>query len=112
MNEKWSIYYRGSFANWVGLFSKKAYKNKITNPIISRYIEVQEKLNNLIMEMNSIEKEAEAKFPLLNMLPMSNSQSDNDTVLEELVIYINAKGRAKDETTDEVMNILKELGCE
>jgi hypothetical protein len=90
MGEKWSLYYRGSFANWIGFFNKKPHKGKITNPLISRYLEIQEKLNDLISEMNLIEKEAEGKFPLLNVLPTNNG-SDNDTILDELVIYINAK---------------------
>lgn len=89
MNEKWSVYYRGSFANWAGLL--KSHKTKITNPVISKYLDVQEKLNNLIVEMNKIEREAENKFSLLNILPASANPSENDSLLDEIVIYVNAK---------------------
>jgi len=89
-NRPWEIYYRGCLGKWVDLF-KSGDEKKIEDSTFRKYLELRKQLESLFKEINDLETKVSERYPLLKSIPTSSNSQENETYVNELIVYINSK---------------------
>jgi hypothetical protein len=86
----WELFYRGYIGKWVDLF-KNENKKDIENSQFKEYLDLRKDLEAYVAKLNQIEKNIEENYPLLKSIPITSSTSENQSNVNELIVYINSK---------------------